>query len=308
MPLLAALALIGLASCDMPAPVDPAPVTSPRPGAKPRPAPSAASVAMARHFARVQADLVARGLLRTDGGGPDVPFSARTLADNFVKIALYDEYTNQGGHLVARSTKSRLRRWEEPVQLGVVFGDSVTPENRAVDQREVRHFARRLTRASGFPVTVTSPKAANFHVLFLSEDDRRDFAPRIRALVPGIDHRDLKTIIDMPRSTFCLVFAFSKGTGSTYTHALAVIRAEHPDLLRKSCIHEELAQGLGLANDSPNARPSVFNDDEEFAFLTTHDELLLKMLYDPRLTPGMTPEQARPTVQMIAAELLGGES
>ena len=44
---------------------------------------------------------------------------------------------------------------------------------------------------------------------------------------------------------------------------------------------------MGLANDSPDARPSVFNDDEEFAFLTRHDELLLKMLYDPRLRPGM---------------------
>jgi hypothetical protein len=44
-----------------------------------------------------------------------------------------------------------------------------------------------------------------------------------------------------------------------------VIRAEHPDLLRLSCLHEEIAQGLGLPNDSPRARPSIFNDDEEFA-------------------------------------------
>ena len=48
--------------------------------------------------------------------------------------------------------------------------------------------------------------------------------------------------------------------------AVAIVRGEHPDLMRLSCIHEELAQGLGLANDSPYARPSVFNDDEEFGF------------------------------------------
>ncbi|MEZ5685909.1 MAG: DUF2927 domain-containing protein, partial [Paracoccaceae bacterium] len=45
-----------------------------------------------------------------------------------------------------------------------------------------------------------------------------------------------------------------------------------------------------------------------FALLTRHDELLLRMLYDPRLTPGMTEAEARPIVQTIAAELMGGES
>ena len=89
------------------------------------------------------------------------------------------------------------------------------------------------------------------------------------------------------------------------SQAVAVIRAEHPDALRLSCIHEEIAQGLGLANDSPAARPSIFNDDEEFGLLTRHDELLLRILYDSRLSPGMTEEEARPVVEIIAAELLG---
>ena len=83
-----------------------------------------------------------------------------------------------------------------------------------------------------------------------------------------------------------------------------MIRAELPQRLRTSCVHEELAQGRGLANDSPDARPSIFNDDEEFALLTRHDELLLKILYDPRLRPGMPRAEAEPIVRRIAAELL----
>jgi hypothetical protein len=78
--------------------------------------------------------------------------------------------------------------------------------------------------------------------------------------------------------------------------------------MRQSCVQEELAQGLGLANDSPRARPSIFNDDEEFATLTRMDELLLRILYDRRLRPGMTEEEARPIVEVIAAELMGGAS
>jgi hypothetical protein len=85
-----------------------------------------------------------------------------------------------------------------------------------------------------------------------------------------------------------------------------LVRTEHPDLTRRACYHEELAQGLGLANDDQNARPSIFNDDEEFALLTSHDELLLKILYDPRLQPGMSADEARPIVWSLAQELVEG--
>jgi hypothetical protein len=110
----------------------------------------------------------------------------------------------------------------------------------------------------------------------------------------------------MPRSTYCLVFAWDPDDDGAYEKAVAVIRAEHPDLLRLSCYHEEMAQGMGLSNDSPDARPSVFNDDEEFALLTPHDEALLRILYDPRLRPGMTAEEAMPIVRAIAEEIVGG--
>ena len=111
----------------------------------------------------------------------------------------------------------------------------------------------------------------------------------------------------MPRSIFCSVYAFSTGADpSTYVAAVAVIRSEHPSTLRLSCLHEEIAQGLGLPNDSPLARPSVFNDDEEFGLLTRHDEYLLRMLYDPRMRTGMSEAEARPVAQIIAEELIGG--
>ena len=103
--------------------------------------------------------------------------------------------------------------------------------------------------------------------------------------------------------------AFSERPGGyAYGDAIAVIRSEHPDLLRRSCVHEEIAQGLGLGNDSPNARPSIFNDDDEFALLTTHDEMLLRLLYDPAVRAGMDAEQVRPIVRARAATLMGGES
>lgn len=303
-------ALLSLAACELQAPGGgtPPPEVKPNPPAPAPQPPSKTSQSIARHFARVQADLVARGLLRTDGGGPDVPFSANMLAEDFVRIALYDEYVSNGGVLVARETESRLRRWKEPIRLGVIFGDATPKTQRTKDMAIIASYAARLRRISGHPISIVPPEQANYHLLMLNEDERRAFGPRLSQLVPGIDSTAIKTITQMPRSTFCLVFAFSEGASPNYTQALAVVRSEHPDLLRQSCIHEELAQGMGLANDSPQARPSIFNDDEEFALLTTHDELLLQMLYDRRLRPGMTPVEARPIVQTMSRQLLGGES
>ena len=132
--------------------------------------------------------------------------------------------------------------------------------------------------------------------------------PVLRAAMPGLTANDVSGITGMQRSTYCIVYAQSSGASGNYTGAFAVIRAEHPDLLRLSCIHEEIAQGLGLPNDSPQARPSIFNDDEEFALLTTQDEMMLRMLYNPALRPGMTEAEARPIIQALSRRLTGGES
>ena len=280
-----------------PAPPEPpaAPATSPPPG----PRGDELVVETTRYYAGLQRSLLARGLLRTDGGGPDTPFDARDLTANFVQIALFDEYDAAGRQSAAPSS---LRRFEGPVSLGLTFGARVPEARRTLATTELESYARRLSAATRHPVAIgPSP---NFHVLVLTEPDRRAAEPLLRRLVPGISGSAVRTVTQMPRTVNCLVLAFTPSGSASYTQAVAVIRAEHPDLLFRGCIHEEVAQGLGLANDSPAARPSIFNDDEEFGLLTRHDELLLRILYDPRLRPGMREAEATPVVRRIAVELL----
>jgi len=309
------LAILGAglaAGCDQlatPAPQpdapQPAPVAAPAPPPGPDlPEVSPQSDALRVHYRRVQNDLLTQGLLRTEGGGPDAQFTDTMLARNFMTIAFFDEYTFTPAGLREVPAPSPLRRWDRPVRFAIEFGDTIPPEQRSKDARDIRDYVARLSRATDHPMSVAE-RGANFHVLVLNEDDRADYGPRLRQLVPGIDPVFMRAFMEVPRETFCLVIAFSDGTGPTYSKAVALIRGEHPDLMRLACIHEELAQGLGLANDSPRARPSIFNDDEEFALLTAHDELLLKMLYDPRLRPGMEADEAAPLVRQIAAEVMG---
>ncbi|MEM6389722.1 MAG: DUF2927 domain-containing protein [Pseudomonadota bacterium] len=271
-------------------------------------APSAESRAFSDYYANVEQRLLANGLLRTDGGGIDTPITHQMLAGNFERIALFDEYALTGGRFVQRETPSVLRRWSVPVRLQAHFGDSVRPAARTRDRAQLTAYGRRLGRLTGHPIS-TVAEGGNFHVLYLNRDEQLDAGPLLQSLVPGIGPETVREITRLPRFTFCSVYAFSQADArSDYITAIAIIRTEHPDLLRRSCVHEEIAQGLGLPNDSRAARPSIFNDDEEFALLTRHDELLLRMLYDDRLRPGMDADTARPIVERIADELVGGAS
>jgi hypothetical protein len=301
--LLALTAGLALAGCVAPlpegkpaVPPDPAPVASAAPTAK--------SAAASAYYAQVQQTLLSQGKLRTDGGA-NVPVSARVLADTFMRIALFDEYRRGSDGFVRQETASFLRRWEIPVRIGIRFGASVPPDRQATDRARIASFVARLSQVSGHPMTVDD-RAANFFVYIVSEDEREALGPTVRATLPALGPTEVAGITNMPPATYCLVYALADGRTGAYTRAFAVIRAEHPDLLRLSCLHEELTQGLGLPNDSPRARPSIFNDDEEFALLTDQDELLLRILYSPELRPGMSPAEARPIVDRLAAALLGG--
>ena len=247
--------------------------------------------------------MLTQNLLRSDGGAADTPYTDTMLARNFAQIALATEYADNSDFSVRQQGTTTLRRWEQPIRMHVIFSDTVPLAQRDQDRTSVSAFAARLSRLTGVPIR-QSDDNPNFHVLFLDEDDRRAAAPLIRALVPDISGATLRGIINLPRDQLCLVAGVFPPGQSSYAQAVVVIRAEHPNLIRAACIHEELAQGMGLANDSDAARPSIFNDSEEFALLTRHDELLLRILYDPRLAAGMSPATAAPIAADIARDLI----
>lgn len=181
-----ALALVAvLAGCDGGLPWRHS--SAPRSSPFPRPAPatpevvaprSAESLAVQAYYQQVQDTLKARGLLRQDVAPHDAPFGTRQLVDNFIHVALYDEYSAMGGTYVARSTTSRLRRWEVPVRMSVEFGASVPLAQRDADRAMITGFAARLGAISRHPLRMV-PRDGNFAVLVVNEDERRALGPRL---------------------------------------------------------------------------------------------------------------------------------
>lgn len=304
----ALVAALALAACQSSAP---GPVVQPQPRPV-APAPAALpdspeSAAARAYYAQVQQALLSQGLLRTDGGGEDTPVTDRMLANNFLRIAMYEEYDRALGGTVASTAPMQLTRWQGPVRVGLRFGASVPADKRATDTARIASYLARLSGLTGLPIRLADGNP-NFFIHIASVDERRALGPALQSALPQLSAAQASGVTNLDRSTYCLVWTQSDTGSNLYERAFVFIPSEHPDLMRLACIHEEIAQGLGLPNDSPQARPTIFNDDEEFALLTRQDELMLRMLYNPQLRPGMTEQQARPIVETLATRLLGGES
>ena len=263
---------------------------------------SAAQSESMERLSRFEQSQLSRGLMRTDGGGPDTPFDMNDILRHFQDIAFYDEYNATLGfsHI---SQPSHLEKWTTPVRFNPIFGKSVDRNRVKLARATVAKYVQKLSRITGHPMRVSARKP-NFDVLFMGQDDRDQMDAFLVSRGPQIGTLAKQIVAMMPEDVHCMVMAFTNAEiRRGYTHAIAIIRAEHPPLMQRACIEEELAQGLGLANDSPYARPSIFNDDDEFATLTTMDAVMLQILYNPRLLPGMTLDQARPYLYEIS-ELL----
>lgn len=72
----------------------------------------------------------------------------------------------------------------------------------------------------------------------------------------------------------------------------------------RHCIVEEIAQILGLPNDSGTMAESIFNDANKATQLPLADQILVRTLYDRRIRPNMTREEAMPIATQVISEML----
>ena len=139
-----ALALL-LAACSTtppgPLPTRPISPTPTLPGPVPVPVETAASAEVRAQYSQIQQALLAQGLLRTDPDPVDAPFTDRMLAENFLRIAFYDEFDRALGGTTRSEAPSPMQRWAVPVRVGLRFGASVPPDRRFTSS------ARRFTSA-----------------------------------------------------------------------------------------------------------------------------------------------------------------
>ena len=246
--------------------------------------------------------LIAKGLLRTDGGSKSPRATPEALIELFNSLAFYDEYEPSSGFQPAQATPTALSKWQRPVKINLHFGPSLNPETRVTDTKFLSDYAAQLSNITRHPIELTT-ELGNFHVVVVDEAHRMNMVQNLRKKDVLVPPNIQQVIQQMPADIHCMVLTLSaRHSPHIHEQALAMIRAEHPPVLKKACFHEEIAQGLGLHNDNPAAHPSIFNDDDEFALLTEQDALLLRILYDPRLPAGIELHEAQPILKQLIIE------
>ena len=255
------------------------------------------------YYSRLEERKVSLGLLRQDGGGADTPFDFDDIVEAFEQLAFYNEYDINKNKLLPNSDAVSLAKWESNTNISVRFGGSVDEKQKDKDLKEINGLISNLSKITNHKIKI-SQQNVNMYVVVAKQKEIKSLISEIGLKRPEFDPKRIPIITQLPKDIHCMAMtSMSSEPNSAISSALVIIRSELPTIMRKACIHEEIAQSLGLTNDSHFARPSIFNDDDEFATLTKFDEILLQILYDNRLYPGISEKESSQLVRQIAKEI-----
>ena len=203
------------------------------------------------------------------------------IQQSFESIALGSEYS---------AHRPQLRKWQQPI----LFGFQHDVADKALHEKLSTTHLQQLSAITGHPILpATDSASANLQIIFTDESRLPDYLR---------DHMQLNhdMIYQLSRNSVCIAH-FSVNPQSEIHRAQVIIPVDraraHARLL--ACIVEELTQVMGLPNDDVAVFPSVFNDRSHDNFLSGLDYVLLKLLYQPALKPGMGKEQSHAALTTI---------
>lgn len=237
------------------------------------------------------------GRFRTEQHPEDAPFTEEDLTRNFLEIALKRAPARDGSRTDAKPDDV-VMRWEGPIRYRL-HGDGVTDEHVAA----YAAYAKTLSALTGVSVEM-SETHTNLKILVVGPEMRRDIGDQLETHSKDGQLEAFRAWIGDDNDP-CHGY-FGADEDHVIVKGVILIRTEVKGLTREACIQEELGQLLGLVNESRDARPSIFNDDQEFIRLTRHDQYLLRILYDERLRPGMTADELAPILPQVVDDVFPG--
>lgn len=225
------------------------------------------------------------------------PYSNAQVLRNFLSIALRAEAADD----VGPDGNIAISKWGSPIRYRLSGAQTR-------DQVQVAALSRHIASLTGVDIREAGPverynmdirfvprahRAAEMHELLATQW----LGPRVTRLAEG--WRDYE-------ADRCFALTTRDPRSGVTGTAHIFIKDELPLIWRETCIIEEMTQSMGLLNDDPRATPSIFNDDGRYQALTSHDELLLRVLYDPRIRSGMRRDNVVSLAERVIAELRPG--
>jgi hypothetical protein len=207
-----------------------------------------------------------RSLQRTE-------FTDREIADGFFKIAF-------GAELQLGRRIERIRKFDEPVRI---FLDNLGEPDRRAELADVVADIRARVHHLDLAL-VPELSAANVIVTLVPQRD-------VNQTIRRIFGQDRANRIQSSLDPQCLS-GFGKDRQYRIRRAEVILPIDAGDFTFYDCAYEELLQALGPINDDSSVPWTMFNDDVQMGFFDIYDQYLLNILYDPRIRPGMSKQEA----------------
>ena len=196
----------------------------------------------------------------------------------FYNVALQHEYSS--------GTKP-LAKWQQPIKIWIDHRVGDKELHQELAELHIQHLAQ----VTQHPISLVD-KESEANVKWIYTRQSKWISESTRVL-------NLKSIEHL-NSAICTAGYRTNAKGEI-VYAGIIIPVDQARSRGKlvACIVEEITQVLGLPNDSDTAYPSIFNDHTPEDLLSTLDVVLLQLLYEPELKPGMTKTQVKPIVRKI---------
>jgi Protein of unknown function (DUF2927) len=210
-------------------------------------------------------------------------FTDSEITDGFFKTAFGAEY-----HLAGRV--DRIRKYDAPVR---VFADGNRGDRKAQLAKIVADIAAHVQHLD-IAMAETSD-GANVLVKLVRD---RDLNRTISTFYGSERGREIRSSLD-PQ---CLS-GFRKNDKFEIEHSDVILTVDNGDFVFFDCAYEELLQSLGPINDTSSVPWTMFNDNVSMGFFDVYDQYILNVLYDPRITAGMTVAEVKAALPEVLIDV-----
>lgn len=211
-------------------------------------------------------------------------FSADELTRGFLTLAF-------GSDLRIGARPRGIRRFNHPIRVTVVNSGSV--DRKAAMAGVLDDYARKVPNLRVSTAVGTQPADLEIRLI-----DEKDFKSALRA---AFGAKVTKTFIARTDPQ-CMTSVKSSAEGQIL-RAVSFIIVDKGDAVFFDCAYHELLHAFGLSNHDQRNAWTTLNQKRMVGYLSVYDRALLTLLYDPRLSPGMTAARARRVLPSVIQKL-----
>src|SRR3569623_1155056 len=210
-------------------------------------------------------------------------FTAAELERGFMALAF-------GSDLRIGARPRGIRRFDHPIRAVVMPGGS---GDRTARMRDV--IAEYARAVPGRKLSTSTGNDADIEVRLI---DEKDFNGALFAAFGPKIAKDFIARTD-PQ---CMTSVKSNGAGDI-VRSVSFIIVDKGDDVFLDCAYHELLHAFGLSNHDQRNVWTTLNQNRMVGYLTVYDRDLLTILYDRRVSPGMSPAAARRVLPRVIRDL-----